>query len=123
MANKKVGMLFLSLLVIGVVSFGIPLAANAAKKHHARAAHVSSSRSTKSTKSRSGETPLTGSTLSSATAAALAAAPGATVVRATTENDATGAYEVIVTKSDGTRVKVIENASFAVLSSNASSCH
>jgi uncharacterized membrane protein YkoI len=123
MASKKLGRLLLSLLVIGVVSFGIPLAANAAKKHHARSTHVSSRKATKSTKSGSGETPLTGSTMSSATAAALAAVPGATVVRATTENDGTGAYEVIVTKSDGTRVKVIENASFTVLSSSATSCH
>jgi hypothetical protein len=38
--------------------------------------------------------------------------PGGTVTRATTETDATGAYEVFVTRSDGSRVKVIEDASF-----------
>ena len=47
--------------------------------------------------------------------------PG-TVASATTETDATGAYEVIVTKSDGSRVKVIEDSSFTVLSTTATSC-
>ena len=70
-----------------------------------------------------GETALTGTTLSSATAAALAAVPGGTVVSATTENDAsTGAYEVIVRTTDGSHVKVIEDASFTVLSVTATSC-
>ena len=65
---------------------------------------------------------MTGSTLASASSAALAAVPG-TVSSATTETDGTGAYEVIVTKSDGTRVKVIENSAFNVLSSSTTSCH
>ena len=45
--------------------------------------------------------------------------PGGTVTRATTETDATGAYEVFVTRSDGSRVNVIEDASFNVLSVTA----
>ena len=93
-------------------------------RHAARVADTSSSSSStgSSAAGGSGETALTGSTLSSATAAALAAVPGGTVDSATTENDATGAYEVIVTKTDGSRVKVIEDASFAVLSTSATHC-
>ncbi|HEX6490551.1 MAG TPA: PepSY domain-containing protein [Gaiellaceae bacterium] len=96
--------------------------ASAAKKRHVRLTRLVSSKS-KATKSGSADTPLSGSTLSSASAAALAAVPGGTVSSATTESDGTGAYEVIVTNADGTRVKVIENVSFAVLSSGATGCH
>ena len=59
------------------------------------------------------ETPLTGDALSKATAAAKAAVPGATVLRA--ETDAEGAaYEVHMTKSDGSVVTVKLDASFKV---------
>ena len=44
------------------------------------------------------------------------------MVKATTEMDATGSYEVIVAKSDGTHVKVIEDGSFKVLSVSATHC-
>jgi hypothetical protein len=39
-----------------------------------------------------------------------------------TETDGTGAYEVPVTKSVGSRVKVVENVSFTVLSTTATIC-
>ena len=59
------------------------------------------------------ETPLTGDDLAKATAAALAAVPDATVERA--ETDAEGAaYEVHMTKSDGSEVTVKLDSSFAV---------
>jgi hypothetical protein len=99
------------------------LAAKAHHRTHARrhAANTSTSTTTTGT-SRSGETALTGDTLSSASAAALAAVPGGTVTRASTENDSSlngAAYEVHVTKSDGSHVVVIENASFTVLATQA----
>src|SRR5581483_7751263 len=69
-----------------------------------------------------GETPLTGSTLTSASNAAVAANPGATVKDATTETDSSlsgAAYEVHITKSDGSRATVIEDSSFNVLATQA----
>ena len=64
------------------------------------------------------ETPLTGDDLTKATDAAKAAVPGATIDRA--ETDAEGAaYEVHVTKSDGSRATVKLDASFAVTSVEA----
>jgi len=65
----------------------------------------------------SGETALTGDTATKAKAAAVAKV-GGTADAATTENDsdnAAAAYEVHVTKSDGTHVTVILDKSFAVL--------
>lgn len=66
----------------------------------------------------SGEAALTGDTATSAKAAAVAKV-GGTAESATTENDsdnAAAAYEVRVTKSDGTHVTVILDKSFSVLS-------
>ena len=61
------------------------------------------------------ETPLTGDDLSKATAAAQAAVPGATIERA--ETDAEGAaFEVHVTKADGSEATVKLDASFTVTS-------
>lgn len=61
------------------------------------------------------ETVLTGDEAAKATTAAQAAVPGATVVRA--ETDAEGAaFEVHVTKSDGTPATVKLDASFSVTS-------
>lgn len=68
------------------------------------------------------ETALTGDTLKSASDAALAANAGAKVVAATTEDPAerTGAaYEVHITKADGTPATVLEDSSFKVLSTSA----
>lgn len=65
-----------------------------------------------------GETPLTGDTATQANAAAVAKV-GGTADFATTENDGTSsaaAYEVHVTKTDGSHVTVILDKSFAVLS-------
>jgi uncharacterized membrane protein YkoI len=68
---------------------------------------------------RSDETPLTGDTLAQAQSAALAASEvgtGATVMRAETDSDGNGAYEVHVKKADGTMVTVYLNSSFKVVS-------
>jgi uncharacterized membrane protein YkoI len=70
---------------------------------------------------RTPETPLTGDALTKADAAAVAKV-GGTADFATTENDGTvsgAAYEVHVTKTDGTHVTVILDSSFAVLSVQA----
>jgi hypothetical protein len=75
------------------------------------------------TSSKGAETALTGDTKTQAETAALAAVPGGTVRRSSTEDpaDASGAaYEVHVTKADGSQVEVLEDASFAVLSVKAS---
>ena len=107
-------------LVAGA-SLALPLTAGAATKHKTHAKHAGIVRTSRSG-TGSGETPLTGTTLSSATAAALAAVPG-TVDRANTENDGTGAYEVIITKADGSHVKVVEDAGFSVIRTNTTNCH
>src|SRR5437763_16378297 len=67
---------------------------------------------------RSGETLLTGDVATKAKAAAVAKV-GGTADAATTENDssdANAAYEVHVTKADGSHVTVILDKSYAVLS-------
>lgn len=64
-----------------------------------------------------GETPLTGDIDAKAKAAALAKV-GGTADSATTENDksnANAAYEVHVTKADGTHIEVILDSSYGVL--------
>jgi hypothetical protein len=65
---------------------------------------------------RSNETPLTGSNLEKAKAAALAKVPGATIRRVETEADGNGAYEVHLTKPDGTPATVYLDEDFAVTS-------
>ena len=59
------------------------------------------------------ETALTGDDATKATAAAQAAVPGATVDRAETDADG-AAYEVHMTKPDGTKVTVKLDSNFAV---------
>ena len=59
------------------------------------------------------ETALTGDDATKATAAAQAAVPGATVDRAETDADG-AAYEVHMTKADGTKVTVKLDSNFAV---------
>src|SRR3954447_736626 len=74
---------------------------------------------TKRTGTGTAETALTGDTLKSASDAAIAANAGAKVVAATTEDPAenTGAaYEVHITKANGTHATVLEDSSFKVLS-------
>ena len=75
--------------------------------------------STTSTATRTPETPLTGDVATQAKAAAVASAgAGSTADMATTENDSTvagAAYEVHVTKADGTHVTVILGKDFTVL--------
>ena len=125
--------LLVSSVALAAIGIGVPATAGAAVSHRSHRLHRatvnhagnSTSTSTSSAGSAPGgssETALTGSTLSSASAAALVAVPGGTVDSATTEAEGIGAYEVIVTKTDGTRVKVVEDTSFTVLSTTATTC-
>jgi uncharacterized membrane protein YkoI len=120
----KVGRLLLGSVAATALALSVPAGALAATGHHSHAhrAKVTKAGNASSSTTGGAETALTGTTLASASAAALASVPG-TVDSASSEADGTGAYEVIVSKSDGTRVKVVEDASFKVLSSAATSCH
>jgi uncharacterized membrane protein YkoI len=108
---KKVALAVAASAAVAAGAVGV--ADGAAKnKHHAKRSNA--------------ETELTGAKAQSAKDAALAAVPGGTVTRASTEDpkDASGAaYEVHVTKSDGSEAEVLEDASFKVLSTKASSHH
>jgi uncharacterized membrane protein YkoI len=65
---------------------------------------------------RAGETALTGETAAKVESAALAEVAGGTVERVETDADGNAAYEAHVVKSDGTRVTVYVDESFAVVS-------
>lgn len=119
-----VGRLLLGSVAATAIALSLPARALAATGHHSHAHQAKLTKAGKAGSSTTGgaETALTGTTLASASAAALASVPG-TVDSASSEAEGTGAYEVIVSKSDGTRVKVVEDASFKVLSSAATSCH
>jgi uncharacterized membrane protein YkoI len=114
-APKKAALALAATAVAAVGAVGIADAAS--KKHHTKR-HSSASASPRS----NSETELTGTTAQSAKDSALAAVPGGTVRRASTEDpsDASGAaYEVHVTKSDGSEVTVLEDSAFKVLSTKA----
>jgi hypothetical protein len=101
------------LAALGVLAVGGSQIAGAAAKKSTKA---STTQSGTSSKGGNGETVLTGATLTSVTDAVVAAYPGATVDRASTETDgkSTDAYEAKVTKSDGTKIEVFLDSSFAV---------
>jgi hypothetical protein len=111
--------------LFGLGLTGVADAATHHQKHHARRAASNTSTTTSSSSTSSGpaaEPVLTGTTKTQAEAAALAATSGGTVTRSSAEDpsDPSGAaYEVHVTKSDGSRVVVLENSSFGVLSVTA----
>jgi uncharacterized membrane protein YkoI len=109
----------IALAAIAATSLGVVGAADAATSTKS---HKSTTRHSTRAAGNSAETELTGDAATQAKAAALEAVPGGTVTRASTEDpsDASGAkYEVHVTKSDGSRVEVLEDAAFAVLSTKA----
>jgi hypothetical protein len=86
----------------------------------------STNQTTGAPRGNSNENALTGDTLKSASDAAIAANAGAKVDFATTEDPAekTGAaYEVHITKADGTHATVLEDTAFKVLSTTAESGH
>ena len=100
-----------SLAVLALVGASVAIGASPGHKKAA-------ARTTTTGVPRTPETPLTGDTLAKASAAAVAKV-GGTADFASTETDGTNsaaAYEVHMTKADGTHVTVIEDSSFAVLS-------
>jgi hypothetical protein len=131
--NRLVRLLTFGSLALAAPGVAAPAVAGAATRHHRHRSHTAgygaAASNTSSTTaaggdpsgSSSSEVALTGATLESASAAALAAVPG-TVLRATTETDGSGAYEVIVQRADGTHVKVIEDSTFKVLTTAATAC-
>jgi uncharacterized membrane protein YkoI len=120
--------LALAVTSVAVLGVGVGGVAVAATTKHAKK-HTTAKTKKHAASSPAGggsETALTGDTLASAKAAAEAAVPGGTVWRASTENpsDTSGAaYEVHVTKSDGSEVEVLLDSSFKVLATNASRQH
>jgi len=108
----------------GVTALAVAGVAGAATKNTTTSTTAGTSPT--STASAHNETPLTGAKLKSASDAAIAANPGATVKRASTEDPADAgkaAYEVKITKADGTLAEVLEDSSFTVLSTKADTGH
>jgi hypothetical protein len=115
-APKKVALALAACAAIGVGAAG--LADAASHKKHATKRHSAASTAPRS----HNETVLTGDAKKSAEDAALAAVPGGTVERSSKEDPKDGAgaaYEVHVTKSDGSDVEVLEDSAFKVLSTKA----
>ena len=104
----------------GLAVFAVALA-GAAVAFGAGSTTTTGTTTTTTTTTKTGhspETALTGDVATQAKAAAVAKV-GGTAESATTENDSSNAaasYEVHVTKTDGTHVKVILDSSFTVLS-------
>jgi hypothetical protein len=97
------------------VAFGGATVADAVTK---RTTNQTTGSASATPKGSANEAALTGDALKSASDAAIAA-NAAKVISATTEDPAenTGAaYEVHITKADGTRATVLEDSSFKVLS-------
>jgi uncharacterized membrane protein YkoI len=120
MKSSKGAAIALSAVALGALSISPIADAAKHKRHHKNATR---SASTRTGSGRGAETPLTGDKLTKATDAAKAAVPGGTVWRASTEdpNDASGAaYEVHVTKTDGSEVEVLLDSSFNVVKTQAS---
>ena len=104
--------------LLGACALGGAALASAAGSNHAALASSTTTKTTTTSTQHARETPLTGDVLAKVTAAAIAKV-GGTVDAATTENDssnAAAAYEVHVTKPDGSHVTVILDKDFAVLS-------
>lgn len=106
---------------------GIAGIASAATQHSTKAASSGATGTTGAQpRHNADEAELTGATLKSASDAAVAANPGATVDRASAEDPAEAgdaAYEVKITKADGSRAEVLENSAFEVLSTRADRGH
>jgi len=100
-----------------VAAAGLGGAAVAAGAGSSSKASTSTTTTTAAKPAHTPETPLTGDVAAKAKAAAVAKV-GGTAERASTENDSStagAAYEVHVTKSDGTHVKVILDRDYNVL--------
>jgi uncharacterized membrane protein YkoI len=108
--------------VIGATAIG----AGAQGTATADSSATSSSAAAPSTAGRpgNGETPVTGTKATDLKAAALKQVPGGTVESVTTETDYNGAaYEVHVTKSDGTEVEVLFDTNLKYLTTQTNTGH
>lgn len=113
--SKKVALAVASGAVVAAGAVGVADAGKQHTKKHSAAA-------TQGSRGPAAETVLTGADAQSAKDAAVAAVPGGTVKRASIEDpsDASGAaYEVHVTKSDGSEVEVLLDSSFKVIKTQA----
>ena len=123
MKSSKGAAIALSAAAIGALGVGSFADAATSRKH---TRHHTTKESKRSARSGAAETALTGDKLQKATDAAQAAVPGGTVWRASTEDpsDASGAaYEVHVTKSDGSEVEVLLDSSYNVVRTQDSPQH
>lgn len=124
--NKRINTSVLGLsaaAVLGGAALGSPLIANAQSSPTTPSPSSTTTQTPAETpdgaqgRGGRGETPVTGAAADSAKQAALASTGGGTADRVTTENDgpAGAAYEVHVTKTDGSRVKVLLDSAFKVV--------
>jgi uncharacterized membrane protein YkoI len=117
---KQAGVVAGALSALAVATAGLADAASTVTGHHASARTVRAGHP--GGPGNPAETLLTGAALKSASSAAVAAVPGGSVERASIEDpsDASKAtYEVHVSKADGSRVVVLEDAAFKVRSTTA----
>lgn len=104
--------------LVGVAAAGVLALGGATVAMGAGSSTSTATTTTATATAKSTETPLSGDALAKVKAAAIAKV-GGTVDSATTETDGSNsaaAYEAHVTKADGSRVTVILDSSFAVLS-------
>ncbi len=74
----------------------------------------SSASSSADKKTHVAEEALTGATADSVKAAVLAKYPGATIDKMEKDSDGTSVYEAYITKTDGTKAKVLLDSTFAI---------
>ena len=79
----------------------------------------SSASSSADKKTHVAEEALTGATAESVKAAVLAKYPGATIDKMEKDSDGTSVYEAHITKTDGTKAKVLLDSSFAITGEDA----
>jgi uncharacterized membrane protein YkoI len=113
-------------LLAGGVAAGVigATAIGASAQGTSTASSTTTNSPTTSARPSNGETPVTGSKATDLKAAALKRVPGGTVGTVTTETDHSGAaYEVHVTKSDGTEVAVLFDSNLAYVTTDTNAGH
>lgn len=111
---------------IGVGGFAIPAIADAASTAPSPSSSSGSAVPRDGYRHKAAETELSGAAAAKVRAAVLAKLPGATIHRASAEDPAEGngaAYEVHAVKADGSRVRVLLNTNFAVISTRTEAHH
>lgn len=111
---------------IGVGGFAVPAIAHAASTSPSPSATTGSATPRDGARHKAAEQELSGAAAAKVKAAVLAKLPGATIHRASAEDPAEGngaAYEVHAVKADGSRVRVLLNTNFAVISTRTEAHH